>query len=230
MATQNKHKGGVEKDDSSPSGSTDRCIDAELDALRREINELRSEKEELRRELADVHAELDSIRAEQTESRIEWRSNGKQLDSLWIDGVPVGNAIQKRRSEITELESTVDEIQRTDTLTTASELDKRLTLGERALELGTEILSSKSEKRAVSILSNFESWADNTQSGLVIKTRGSHLKSLLEAELDCDLAWKQVYRSCRSLEDLTDGKIEFVEQPDRKMLVLQERLFSMTTE
>lgn len=207
-------------------------IGAELESLRAEIDALREENEQLREQLETIRADVDSVGADECDcsDQIEWRGDGRQLEDLWIDGVPVGNAITTRKQEIAELEADVDEARSNGTMSDPSNsIDDEWTLAEKALSIGPEeFLDSASEKRAVSILDRFSEWSSIAQAGRVIQTRDDKLKTLLEAERGESLAWKQVYRACEALEILSDGYIEW--DSDRKMLVLTEPLPSMRTD
>lgn len=203
-------------------------LGAELEALRAELNELRAENESLRDELETVHSELDSVRADECEcsDRIEWRGDGRQIEDLWIDGVPVGNAIATRKQEIEQIEANLED----GTMSDPSEsIDDEWTLAEKALSIGPdEFLDSASEKRAISILENYSEWSSTAQAGQVIRTRDNKLKKLLEADRGESLAWKQVYRACEALEILTDGYVEW--DAEQKILILSEPLPSMRTD
>lgn len=203
-------------------------IGAELEALRAEIDALREENEQLREQLETVRADVDSVRADECDcsDRIEWRGDGRQLEDLWIDGVPVGNAIVTRKQEIEQLEADLED----GTMSDPSEsIDDEWTLAEKAIAIGPEeFLDSASEKRAISILENYSEWSSTAQAGQVIRTRDNKLKKLLEADRGESLAWKQVYRACEALEILTDGHVEW--DAEQKILVLEEPLPSMRTD
>ena len=63
-----------------------------------------------------------------------------------------------------------------------------------------------SVERAKAIFTHFRQWASKTPTGYVVK---DNLKRLLETATGESLAWKQVYRACRTLEKFTKGAIRF---------------------
>jgi len=204
-------------------------IVAQMESMQMEIEELRAEKERLEDELDELRAE-DNTDEYDNDDRIEWRGDGRKIKNLWIDDVPVGNAIATRKEEIEQLEADFEEVIPEETLEDPSEsIDDAWTLAEKAIAIGPEeFLDSASEKRAVTILESYSEWSSMAQAGRVICTRSDKLKKLLEAERGESLAWKQVYRACEKLEILTDGHVEW--DSEQKILVLSEALPSMSTD
>jgi outer membrane murein-binding lipoprotein Lpp len=213
---------------SSDVGDDDRG-EVSIEELGAELETLRAEVDALREENKRLHEELEDVRANECEcaDRIEWRDDGQQIESLWIDGVPIGNAIAKRKEEIEQLEADVEEAISEETLADSSEsIDDEWTIAEKAIAIGPdEFLDSASEKRAVTILENYSGWSSTAQAGRVIRTRSDKLRKLLGAERGENLAWKQVYRACEKLEILTDEYVEW--DNEQKILVLSEPLPSM---
>jgi len=82
-----------------------------------------------------------------------------------------------------------------------------------------------SVERAVVLFDQFRSWSEKAPAGRVIR---SGLKRLLSTATDEQLAWKQVYRACRKLEEWSKGAIQFKEH-DRHgwILVADERASSL---
>jgi cell division septum initiation protein DivIVA len=76
----------------------------------------------------------------------------------------------------------------------------------RAGEAGVIGNLTAKDERAQSIGKHFAKWASRAPDGLVIK---DNLKNLLETATGENLYWRQVYRSCRALEEATNGAIEF---------------------
>jgi TolA-binding protein len=85
------------------------------------------------------------------------------------------------------------------------------------------VTSSASVKRAVSLFENIGKWGQKAPKGIVLKPADNPL-SLLEADRDESLCWKQYYRAAKSLEQLSKGAITFFDS-DRhgKMLVLHKQ-------
>jgi chromosome segregation ATPase len=87
--------------------------------------------------------------------------------------------------------------------------DDSMTPMERLVRLGEDSIMTNvtaSVRRAEAIATHFRGWASRTPNGLVVK---DHLKNLLETAVDERLAWKQVYRAARALEQFTKGAIRF---------------------
>jgi len=204
-------------------------IVAQMESMQMEIEELRAEKERLEDEIDELRAE-DNTDEYDNDDRIEWRGDGRKIENLWIDDVPVGNAIATRKEEIEQLEADFEKIGSGGPSVDPSEsVDDEWTLAEKALAVGPdEFLDSASEQRAVTILDNFGSWCSTAQAGQVIRTRNDKLKSLLEAERNENLAWKQVYRACEKLEILTDGHVKW--DSEEKFLLLEEPVPSMQSD
>ena len=78
-----------------------------------------------------------------------------------------------------------------------------------------------SVRRAVALYENLRAWGVKTPRGHVLKTK-NNLRSLLSAETEENLKWKQVYRACEALDDLAKGGVEYHENNPRhgKMLVI----------
>jgi hypothetical protein len=71
-----------------------------------------------------------------------------------------------------------------------------------------EVTDSQSVQRAVSIFKNIDNWGCRTPKGIVLKPADNPL-SLLEADQDESLAWKQYYRAAEALEQLSQGSATF---------------------
>ena len=87
----------------------------------------------------------------------------------------------------------------------------------------SEVTDSPTVERAVSLFKNLPQWGSKTPKGIVLKPTDNPL-SLLEADRDESLAWKQYYRACEALERLSRGSVTFFHS-DRhgKMLCLHEQ-------
>jgi uncharacterized coiled-coil protein SlyX len=85
-----------------------------------------------------------------------------------------------------------------------------------------DITDSPSVRRAVSLFQNIMDWGSRTPKGIVLKSSDNPL-SLLSADMDNSLCWKQYYRAAEALESLSEGAVTFVNS-DRhgKMLILHE--------
>lgn len=83
-----------------------------------------------------------------------------------------------------------------------------------------------SVKRAKEIFTHFRQWASKTPTGYVAK---DNWKRLLETATGESLAWKQVYRACRTLEKFTKGAIEFKKTRRHGWMVVADSLERMSS-
>jgi hypothetical protein len=86
--------------------------------------------------------------------------------------------------------------------------------------------TTPSVDRAVAIFQHFGEWSKKAPSGRVIK---SNLKNLITTATGESLAWKQVYRACRKLEEWTKGLIEFIQHDRHGWILVQEQPSSVRT-
>jgi regulator of replication initiation timing len=81
----------------------------------------------------------------------------------------------------------------------------------------TGIDMTPSIERAVAIFDHWEEWSDKTPKGRVLK---NDLKTLLRTATGERLAWRQAYRAAEALEELSKGRIEFIDHSRHgKMLI-----------
>lgn len=136
-----------------------------------------------------------------------------------------GSEIEGCHNRISGLESDIEESTPTsgarETTTRQSDLTPIEQLS-RADDPG-EVTDSPTVKRAVSLFTNLPSWGSKTPKGFVLKPADNPL-SLLEADREENLAWKQYYRAAEALEQLSEGSVTFFDS-DRhgKMIVLHEQ-------
>jgi hypothetical protein len=79
----------------------------------------------------------------------------------------------------------------------------------------------------VALFEHWEEWSTKTPQGNLLKTRDS-LKSLLSTATDEQLAWKQVYRACRRIEQLSQGRLTFFQHDKHGWMLKQHRPFPST--
>jgi hypothetical protein len=151
------------------------------------VNVPRALLEQLLDRVDDLEAELSEYRDENEHDKATIRQD-------------VNTAIEKA-NEATEREpAQTDESEpRDDSLTPFEQVL-------RAGEAGVIGHLTAKDERAQSIGKHFAQWASRAPNGLVIK---DNLKNLLETATGENLYWRQVYRSCRALEEATNGAIEF---------------------
>jgi len=86
-----------------------------------------------------------------------------------------------------------------------------------------DVTDSPSVRRAISLFKNIADWGSRTPKGIVLKSSDNPL-SLLSADMDESLCWKQYYRSAEVLESLSEGAVTFVSDSRHgKMLILHEK-------
>ena len=87
----------------------------------------------------------------------------------------------------------------------------------------SDVTDSPTVERAVSLFKNLPQWGSKTPKGIVLKPADNPL-SLLEADREENLAWKQYYRAAEALEQLSEGSVTFFDS-DRhgKMVVLHKQ-------
>lgn len=201
---------------------TDGSLRTDMSDVRSQMAEMAERIDELESEVESLRADRDELRAEleSASERIEIRGDTHEIDNLWIDNLPVGRALELRSDEIDEVATRVDDLETESAPDPEDTVEDDWTVAERALAVGpNEVLSSASEKRAITILQHFGQWSSKTPGGnRVIRTGQDKLKSLLETERDESLSWKQVYRSAEKLEILTEGHISFVEDKHKKLV------------
>lgn len=77
--------------------------------------------------------------------------------------------------------------------------------------LSSGIKPTKSVQRAMSILTYFDKWSDPVHSGRVIT---DNLKTYLSTATGENLTWRQVYRVCDKLDELSNGCIKFIKHKE----------------
>jgi len=154
---------------------------------------------------------------------IEVTDESDPIGSITVEGAPLGRAIQSKASK-TDVETVVEDLDRggsedtdgsTDGYTPIEQLSQSDNL--------SDVTDSVSVERAVSLFKNLPKWGKKTPKGIVLRPADNPL-SLLEADRDESLAWRQYYRAAKALERLSRGAVTFVDS-DRhgKMLVLHEQ-------
>ncbi|WP_321112551.1 hypothetical protein [Halorussus salinisoli] len=99
-------------------------------------------------------------------------------------------------------------------------IERLSVIGEAALDDHV----SASDRRAVVIFEHWEEWSTTTPKGQLLKTSDS-LKSLLSTACDEQLAWKQVYRACQRLEQLSEGRLTFFDHDRHGRMLKQHTAF-----
>jgi len=87
----------------------------------------------------------------------------------------------------------------------------------------SDVTDSPTVERAVALFKNLRNWGSKTTKGIVLKPADNPL-SLLEADQDESLAWKQYYRAAEALERLSNGCVTFFDSDKHgKIICLHEQ-------
>jgi flagellar biosynthesis GTPase FlhF len=169
---------------------------------RERAREAEARADDLEQEVADLEDRLD----EQTDEAARDRAETKQRVSALEEADSGDETPTPETAETTEqgIESTpIEQLSQSDDV--------------------EEVTDSASVKRAVSLFENLRDWGQKAPKGIVLRPADNPL-SLLEADRDESLCWKQYYRAAQTLERLSRGAVTFFDS-DRhgKMLVLHEQ-------
>lgn len=206
------------------TGPTDDALIQQLQQLQRRVDTLEDENEQL-------HSELEETREQQREDRHALaRENHKlrKANDQLKERVDRADASRGHIIEdIVDVEEQLDDVEPGsagskgggDVPETAMQRPD-LTPIERISKMDAEdtgIDMTPSIERAVAIFDHWEEWSSKTPKGRVLK---SDLKTLLRTATGEQLAWRQAYRAAEALEELSKGRIEFIDH-DRhgKMLI-----------
>ena len=194
---------------SQPMVDTERAISNQSIDGTSEVEQLKEELEAEREQRKSVEDELASLKEDYSNYR---RAMSKKLDSL--------------KSQLEELRasgSSGDEPHPSDgeNGSPSGDSGKKTTLEQIADDeqdnpVGVQV--GPSVERAATIMSNWDKWSDKGRKGRNIR---DGLKKLLETATGESLAWKQVYRAARKVEQLTKGKIVFTDTKRHGKVLLQ---------
>ena len=163
------------------------------------IDNQQDEIDELRQELSN-HQERSGRKLAETLKHVNQLHESFEGDSGGTAPTPTDGRTTIQKHELTP----VEQISRAD----SENLD--------------EVIDSPSVRRAVSLFKNIVDWGNRTPKGIVLKSSDNPL-SLLSADMDNSLCWKQYYRAAEALESLSEGALTFFNDSRHgKMLVLHE--------
>ena len=191
-----------------------------VDALEDENEQLHTELEETREQQRDDHHTLarENHELRKTNDQLRERldraedSRGHIIDDIidveeQLDDVEPGSARSKGGGDAPETT-----MQRPDMapIERVSKMDAE----------DTGIDMTPSIERAVSIFDHWEEWSDKTPKGRVLK---SDLKTLLRTATGEQLAWRQAYRAAEALEELSKGRIEFIDHSRHGKMLIEDQ-------
>lgn len=166
---------------------------------------------------------------------IEVRSDSENpgLEDVWIAGQPLGKIIESNRETAKSAEKLAREARSSeDEPTGKSDEDgsnrhellpiQRIARLKQSDDQDESPFAdtTPSVDRAVAIFQHFGEWSKKAPSGRVIK---SNLKNLLTTATGESLAWKQIYRACRKLEEWSKGAIQFIQHDRHGWILVQEQ-------
>ncbi|WP_049913247.1 hypothetical protein [Halococcus thailandensis] len=176
----------------------------ELHAVARENHELRSSHERLEERVDDTEADQNELQSELERAEA---SRGHIIEDI----VDV-------EEQLADVEMPVESDNGNNAETSQQHTDmapiERISVMDTD-ETGIDV--TPSIERAVSIFEHWGEWSDKTPKGRVLK---DDLKTLLRTATGEGLAWRQVYRAAEALEELSKGRIEFIDHSRHgKMLI-----------
>ena len=206
------------------TGPTDDALSEQLNQLQRRVDALEDENEQLHTELKEVREQQREDRHALARENHELRKTNDQL------GERVDHADASRGhiiEDIVDVKEQLDDVKAGSPgskgggdapETTMQQPD--LTPIERISMMDAEdtgIDMTPSIERAVAIFDHWQEWSNKTPKGRVLK---SDLKTLLRTATGEQLAWRQAYRAAEALEELSKGRIEFIDHSRHgKMLI-----------
>jgi len=210
-------------ENSQQASKTDQPQD-QIDELEDQVKQLVKENVRLKQRVTDLEA--------QPEVSIE--NENDPIRSLEVGNAPLGKVLTAKadksdvkwcEEEIEELEAGLDTANPTpeagETPLQASDLTPIEQLS-RADDV-SDVTDSPTVERAVALFNNLADWGSKTPKGIVLKPADNPL-SLLEADQDESLAWKQYYRAAEALERLSHGSVTFFDSDKHgKMLCLHNQ-------
>jgi seryl-tRNA synthetase len=206
------------------TGPTVDALDEQLQQLQRRVDALEDENEQLHTELEDAREQQHQDRHALARENHELRKANDQLRER-VDRAEDsrGHIIE----DIVDVEEQLDDVKAGSPgskgggnapETTMQRPD--MTPIERISKMDAEdtgIDMTPSIERAISIFDHWEEWSDKTPKGRVLK---NDLKTLLRTATGEQLAWRQAYRAAEALEELSKGRIEFIDHSRHgKMLI-----------
>lgn len=193
-----------------------------LDAPESIVSEFQSSAEELGELVAKTAHESNQAAQQANDNSDEIQSNSDDLDELQNH---TGKERAKLSGRIAKVEQDIEDSNPTPQADQTTIQQEDLTPIEQLSQSDEieDVTDSKSVRRAVSLFKNLPRWGSKTPKGIVLKPADNPL-SLLEADRDESLCWKQYYRAAETLEQLSQGSVTFFDS-DRhgKMICLHEQ-------
>ncbi|MCO8245316.1 hypothetical protein [Haladaptatus sp. AB643] len=196
--------------------------DVSVSDLAEHVQTLADSITELKAEVAEKDERIDDLEQQVDELEAEQNTQEKRMDALGMGTESVNDDIANLEDNIDAANSNHSDEQSTPT-DDWTPLERLSLIGEDALDDHV----SASDRRAVTVFEHWEEWSTKTPQGNLLKT-SDNLKSLLSTATDEHLAWKQVYRACRRIEQLSQGRLTFFQHDKHGWMLKQHRPFSST--
>ena len=207
-------------------------FERENEELQDRVSGLEDDKKQLKEEIKALRDRLDELEAQ---PEIEIEDETGPVATLKIGNAPVGHVLTAKadKSDVEWCEQELEDLKAdiTDSPTPESgeptghpaELTHIETISRAAGDDISSVTDSVDARRAVALWRNLIQWGKKTPKGYCLRPADNPV-SLLEADQDENLCWKQYYRAYEALEDLSEGAVTFCHS-DRhgKMLVLHEQ-------
>jgi uncharacterized protein YoxC len=207
----------------------------EKDELREDVEKLTEEKDELREDVEKLTEEKDELEGQNHDLEQTVQSQQDEIDELRSELIEhQERSVRKIAETMKDVNQIQESLEGDSEGITPTPNDGKTTIQEHDLtpieqisraenENLDQVIDSPSVRRAVSLFKNIMDWGNRTLKGIVLKSSDNPL-SLLSADMDESLCWKQYYRACETLESLSEGALTFVSDSRHgKMLILHEK-------
>jgi hypothetical protein len=190
---------------------TDDNAQPNQDELRNRVDELESTNEDLQETVENQQEEIDDLKSELVDAKSHAGKNRGLLNKRIATLEDTIEEVGLSEANGSDVEGTVQ----TNDLTPIERLSQA--------EDASNVTDSTRKQRAIALFKNLANWGSKTPKGIILKPADNPL-SLLEADRDESLAWKQYYRAANALEKLSHGSVTFFDS-DRhgKTICLHEQ-------
>ena len=208
-------------------------LEQENEELQDRVTELEDDKEQLQEANEDLRERVEAL---EDQPDIEIDDENDPIATLTIGNAPVGHVLTAKadKSDVEWCEEELEDLQADNTGSNPTpeageptghpaELTHIEKISRAAGDDISSVTDSVDARRAIALWRNLVQWGKKTPKGYCLRPADNPV-SLLEADQDEDLCWKQYYRACEALEGLSEGAVTFCHS-DRhgKMLVLHEQ-------
>jgi hypothetical protein len=180
--------------------------------------------------ITEVKEEIGDELRSANEVEVRSDEDNAGLSDIWIAGNPVGTLLDKALRNSSDAKKTAKQaraVGSSDSEPTGNDGendsdDDEITTLERIADDDQDdpagVRVTPSVTRAASVMKHWFDWSKKARKGRNIK---DGLKKLIETATGESLAWRQVYRACKTVESLTKGKIVFFKHDRHGWMLLQ---------